>query len=166
MKCSRRFTLDIGLANEQAALLDRTKALLSESLKTTLVDAAYGSRLIICLNDCGQLLQRKPESIILCVLPDDKCDDVTMQIHFSLIEAFCLENDILVIKVDSAAKLEKLYRTVRLCRDDDGNWPSDFNCMIVEDLANGLSEAEACVLEFGRTTCDMLSRPTIELDVS
>jgi len=36
---------------------------------------------------------------MLCVLPDDKCDDVTLQIHFTLIEAFCLENDILVVKV-------------------------------------------------------------------
>ena len=35
------------------------------------------------------------------MLPDDKCDDVTMQIHFTLIEAFCLENDILVVKVTS-----------------------------------------------------------------
>jgi len=42
---------------------------------------------------------RKPEKIVLCVLPDDKCDDITMQIHFTLIEAFCLENDILVVKV-------------------------------------------------------------------
>jgi len=44
-------------------------------------------------------LCRNPESIILCVLPDDKCDDITMQIHFTLIEAFCLENNILVLKV-------------------------------------------------------------------
>ena len=36
----------------------RTKTLLSESLKETLVDAAYDSRLITGLNGCGQLLQR------------------------------------------------------------------------------------------------------------
>ena len=132
----------------------RTKTLLSESLKETLVVAARDSRLTCGLYDCGQLLQmyamlfvvcliyiyfntffyrklsfvqlkltvlycyfvlqiilcltlgvflcrfcRNPESIILCLLPDDKCDDVTMQIHFTLIEAFCLENDILVLKV-------------------------------------------------------------------
>jgi len=37
-----------------------------------------------------------------------------------------------VIQVDSAAKLEKVYDGVSLCRDADVNWPSDFNCMLVE----------------------------------
>jgi len=38
--------------------LIRTKTLLSESVKQTLVDASYDNRLIIGLNDCGQILQR------------------------------------------------------------------------------------------------------------
>lgn len=165
MKRSHQLMLDIDLASEHAALFDRTKALLSESLKETLVGAGRDRRLTCGLDNCGQLLQMNPESIILCVLPDDKCDDVAMHIHFTLIEAFCLENDILVLKVDSAAKLEKVYDSVKVRHDADGNWPSDFNCMLVEDSVGELSEAEEYVLEFGRTTCDMLSRPIVELNI-
>jgi len=35
----------------------------------------------------------------------------------------------------------------------------------VKDSAGELSEAEEYVLEFGRTTCDMLSRPIVELNI-
>jgi len=38
----------------------------------------------------------------------------------------------LSLQVDSAAKLEKVYDSVSLCRDADIHWPSDFNCMLVE----------------------------------
>ena len=47
----------------------------------------------------------------------------------------CADNDVLVtlsLQVDSAAKLEKVYDSVSLCRDADIHWPSDFNCMLVE----------------------------------
>ena len=36
---------------------------------------------------------------MLCVLPENAVDDVTLHIHFTLIEAYCWENDIRVIKV-------------------------------------------------------------------
>ena len=45
-------------------------------------------------------------------------------------------------------------------RQVDRAWACD-----VQDSAKGLSEVEEYMLEFGRTTCDMLPRPTIELDV-
>jgi len=36
---------------------------------------------------------------MLCVLPEDTSGDVALHIHFTLIEAFCWENDIRVVKV-------------------------------------------------------------------
>jgi len=36
---------------------------------------------------------------MLCILPEDASNDVALHIHFTLIEAFCWENDIRVVKV-------------------------------------------------------------------
>lgn len=41
-----------------------------------------------------------PEEVGLCLLPEvAETEDVTVQIHHKLVEAFCWENDIEVIKV-------------------------------------------------------------------
>ena len=40
-----------------------------------------------------------------CVLPANSCDDVTLHLHVTLVEAFCYENDIPLIKVDDMSKL-------------------------------------------------------------
>ncbi|XP_067677730.1 growth arrest and DNA damage-inducible protein GADD45 gamma-like [Haliotis asinina] len=55
---------------------------------------------------CADLLTHNPDSVMLCILPDasDHCD-VTVHIQQTLIQAFCWENDIQMIKVDSADKL-------------------------------------------------------------
>ena len=42
---------------------------------------------------------------MLCILPEDASNDVALHIHFTLIEAFCLENDIRVVKVQFYSKL-------------------------------------------------------------
>jgi len=44
-------------------------------------------------------LCRSPDSVMLCVLPEDTSGDVALHIHFTLIEAFCWENDIRIVKV-------------------------------------------------------------------
>jgi len=45
--------------------------------------------------------------VMMCILPEDASDDVTLHIHFTLIEAFCWENDIRVVKVQFESKLQK-----------------------------------------------------------
>jgi len=42
---------------------------------------------------------RKADSVMLCILPVNDTNDVTLQIHSTLIEAFCWENDINLVKV-------------------------------------------------------------------
>jgi len=58
---------------------------------------------------------------MLCVLPEDSSDDVALHIHFTLIEAFCWENDIAVIKVTnylcSSFREYKSYTVSESCRN-------------------------------------------------
>lgn len=54
----------------------------------------------------------KPEEVCLCLLPDiSETKDVTTLIHHKLVEAFCWENDIALVKVDSFKKLGNMITT-------------------------------------------------------
>lgn len=42
---------------------------------------------------------RNADDVQFCVLPANKCNDLTLGLHITLIEAFCWENDIPLLKV-------------------------------------------------------------------
>ncbi|NWT49202.1 GA45B protein, partial [Chroicocephalus maculipennis] len=44
---------------------------------------------------------RDPDSVVLCAPPPDEEDegDIALQIHFTLIQAFCCDNDIHILRV-------------------------------------------------------------------
>lgn len=42
---------------------------------------------------------RAPDDVTLCILPVGDNGDVTVHIHHTLMEAYCLENDIKLLKV-------------------------------------------------------------------
>ena len=48
--------------------------------------------------------------MMLCILPINDTNDVTLQIHSTLIEAFCWENDINLIKVRVFWESWRFYR--------------------------------------------------------
>jgi growth arrest and DNA-damage-inducible protein len=157
MKCVKGLTLDISLAANKMELFNRSKQSLSSSLQETLLDAKHDQRLTCGIYESAQLLQMSPESIMLCVLPEDKSDDLAVQIHFTLIRAFCLENDIAVVKVDSTAKIKTILA--------DKN-ASDYNCILVEfPMKRSLSSAEENLLDFGYATGDVSPLPVLSLEV-
>jgi len=51
---------------------------------------------------------------MLCILPENSANDITLHIHFTLIEAFCWENDIRIIKVNTAYSITILLFTILL----------------------------------------------------
>ena len=51
---------------------------------------------------------------MMCILPEDASSDVALHIHFTLIEAFCWENDIRVVKVKLMIINSKINGTVCL----------------------------------------------------
>ena len=52
--------------------------------------------------------------MMLCILPINDTNDVTLQIHSTLIEAFCWENDINLIKVRVFWESWRFYRLLIL----------------------------------------------------
>lgn len=67
--------------------------------------------------------------MVLCVLATDEEDedDIALQIHFTLLQAFCCDNDINILRVSGVRRLSALL-------EDDtgtGNEPRDLHCILV-----------------------------------
>lgn len=68
-----------------------------------------------------------PDSVAFCVLATDdeyECD-IALQIHFTLIQAFCFDNDINVVRVNDIARLADLVGA------DESGEPKDAHCILV-----------------------------------
>lgn len=72
---------------------------------------------------------RDPDSVVLCLLATDEEDedDVALQIHFTLLQAFCVDTDINILRVSGTTRLAQLLG------DDisNGNEPRDLHCILV-----------------------------------
>ncbi|KTG22656.1 hypothetical protein cypCar_00025002 [Cyprinus carpio] len=68
-----------------------------------------------------------PDSVAFCVLATDEeyeCD-IALQIHFTLIQAFCFDNDINIVRVND---IERLANIVGSNQDEE---PKDVHCILV-----------------------------------
>lgn len=63
-----------------------------------------------------------------CVLAADEEDegDIALQIHFTLIQAFCCENDIDIVRVNDVTKLAAVVGP----SEEDGE-PRDLHCILI-----------------------------------
>ncbi|NXM12308.1 GA45A protein, partial [Ploceus nigricollis] len=51
-----------------------------------------------------------PDNVVLCLLAaeEEEAGDAALQIHFTLLRAFCCENDINILRVSNPARLAEL----------------------------------------------------------
>lgn len=71
---------------------------------------------------------RDPDNVVLCLLATDEDDqDVALQIHFTLIQAFCCENDINILRVNNMGRLAEILEGVKPI----GGEPIDLHCVLV-----------------------------------
>lgn len=75
---------------------------------------------------------RDPDSVVLCVLATDEEDenDVALQIHFTLIQAFCCDIDINIVRVSGMRRLAQVLGEP-LSTDNNANEPKDLHCILV-----------------------------------
>ena len=69
---------------------------------------------------------RDPDNVVLCLLATDDEEDVALQIHFTLIQAFCCENDINILRVGNMRRLAEI-----LGGGKPGGEPMDLHCVLV-----------------------------------
>ncbi|PWA29593.1 hypothetical protein CCH79_00008043 [Gambusia affinis] len=74
-------------------------------------------------------LTRDPDSVVLCVLAADDEEDVALQIHFTLLQSFCCDSGINILRVSGVQRLWQLLGGVDANRNQEES--GDLHCMLV-----------------------------------
>ncbi|CAH1111246.1 unnamed protein product [Psylliodes chrysocephalus] len=143
-------------------MFNRSK--LGRAVHGMLTHARVNRRLICGLLPAVAYLEKSPEDVLFCVLPQTRPGDSTMHMQTVLLQAFCYENDIPVIQVDSSDKLSE-YCGVQ-------NTKSGCSCAVVtKDLSLPptpedefpMSPTEQILADFYEFTLEEYPRPVIPL---
>lgn len=90
-------------------------------VRSVLVAANETNRTVLGFSDAIKLLSKKPEDAQFCFLAEPKHGDSATHMHEVLLQAFCYEHGIYIIKVDSSRKLATVLGTTK----------SDESCVLV-----------------------------------
>lgn len=103
----------------------------SQALEELLVAAQRQDCLTVGVYESAKLMNVDPDSVVLCVLATDEEDedDIALQIHFTLLQAFCCDNDINILRVSGVRRLAQVLEEDT--EDSNGNEPRDLHCILV-----------------------------------
>lgn len=103
---------------------------IAKSLRDTILAAKSQGRVKYGVLQAAKAMET-PENVMLCILTVDDIEDLTAHMYRTLIEAFCCENEIRVIKVSiqrilfvrttSLSPLSNLYTTC-ICDPNATTW--------------------------------------------
>ncbi|CAL8310308.1 unnamed protein product [Lota lota] len=105
----------------------------SDALEALVVAAQRQDCLTVGVYESAKLMNVDPDSVVLCVLATDEEDegDIALQIHFTLLQAFCCDNGINIVRVAGMRRLGQLLGEPAVAVDDNGNEPRDLHCILV-----------------------------------
>lgn len=84
---------------------------IGDTVRSALVDAMNEDRLVLGLLDSVKTLAKAPEDSLFCIMAQPEIGDSATHMHEVLLEAYCYENGIYIIKVDSSSKLCRIIGT-------------------------------------------------------
>ncbi len=84
---------------------------LGSTLRSALILAKEEDRLVLGLLDSVKTLANAPEDSLFCIMAEPEIGDSATHMHEVLLEAYCYENGIYIIKVDSSSKLCRIVGT-------------------------------------------------------
>ncbi|EDW01594.1 growth arrest and DNA damage-inducible protein GADD45 alpha [Drosophila grimshawi] len=127
-------------------------------VKTALLRAQSESRVIVGLSDAINVLSKSPEGSLFCLMAEPKAGDSATHMHEVLLEAFCYENDIYVIKVDDATKLSRIlgHESVESCCLVQKTWGG-------EQSEEQLNKAENQLVDYCEVHWDATQQPIVQL---
>uniref|UniRef100_A0A8B9M097 Growth arrest and DNA damage inducible gamma n=1 Tax=Accipiter nisus TaxID=211598 RepID=A0A8B9M097_9AVES len=99
-----------------------------KALHELLVSAQRRGCLTAGVYESAKLMNVDPDIVTFCVLATDEEDegDIALQIHFTLIQAFCCENDIDIVRVNDVAKLAAIVGP-----SEESGEPRDLHCLLI-----------------------------------
>uniref|UniRef100_A0A3Q2I857 Growth arrest and DNA damage-inducible protein GADD45 alpha n=2 Tax=Boreoeutheria TaxID=1437010 RepID=A0A3Q2I857_HORSE len=107
-----------------------------DALEEVLSKALSQRTITVGVYEAAKLLNVDPDNVVLCLLAADEDDDrdVALQIHFTLIQAFCCENDINILRVSNPGRLAELLLLepdASPAASEGAAQPPDLHCVLV-----------------------------------
>lgn len=145
---------------QQNKSMDYSK--IGRTVKSALLKAQAESRVIVGLSAAIQVLSKSPEGSLFCLMAMPQVGDSATHMHEVLLEAFCYENDIYVIKVDCPSKLSRILGKTVL-----------ESCCLVQKTWTGAEESgeeqlnkqEEMLVDYCEAYWDAPQHPIVELPV-
>lgn len=129
---------------------------IGEVVRTVLSMAKSAHRITLGFTDAIKLLSNTPEEAQFCFLAEPKRGDSATHIHEVLLQAFCYEHGIYIIKVDSGRKLAHVLGTMN----------ADETCVLIRSGATTTTTIEESQTEADEITTQLnVSSSTAEEDV-
>ncbi|XP_038608540.1 growth arrest and DNA damage-inducible protein GADD45 alpha [Tachyglossus aculeatus] len=119
---------DLATGQQRAERMDKV----GDALEEVLSKALSQRTITVGVYEAAKLLNVDPDNVVLCLLAADEDDDrdVALQIHFTLIQAFCCENDIDILRVSNPGRLAELL-LLGTASSGDAEQPPDLHCVLV-----------------------------------
>uniref|UniRef100_A0A8C2HIY7 Growth arrest and DNA-damage-inducible, gamma b, tandem duplicate 1 n=1 Tax=Cyprinus carpio TaxID=7962 RepID=A0A8C2HIY7_CYPCA len=98
-----------------------------KALEEVLVSSKANDCLTIGVYESAKVMNVDPDSVSFCVLAMDEefeCD-IALQIHFTLIQAFCFDNDISIVSVNDMQLLSEIFGVISKHLGEDGQNPAE-----------------------------------------
>ncbi|XP_068190939.1 growth arrest and DNA damage-inducible protein GADD45 gamma-like [Antennarius striatus] len=108
------------------------------ALEEVLVSAKDNDSITVGVYECAKVMNLDPDSVSFCVLAMDEefeCD-IALQIHFTLIQSFCFDNDISIVRVSDMQRLAEIV-------GDKAEQLEDAHCVLITNPADGSWEDPA-----------------------
>ncbi|XP_022615108.1 growth arrest and DNA damage-inducible protein GADD45 alpha-like [Seriola lalandi dorsalis] len=105
----------------------------AKALEEVLSSALPQGCITVGVYEAAKSLNADPDNVVLCLLATDDEEDVALQIHFTLIQAFCCENDINILRVSNMRRLAEILGGVK-----PGGEPMDLHCVLVTNPQSSL----------------------------
>ncbi|KAM7344950.1 growth arrest and DNA damage-inducible 45 isoform 1-T1 [Cochliomyia hominivorax] len=136
--------------------MDYTK--IGRTVKNALLKAQIESRVIVGLSAAIKVLSKAAEGSLFCIMAVPQDGDSATHMQQVLLEAFCYENDIYVIKVDCPMKLSRILgkTTIESCCLVQKTWTGDHN-------EESLNKLESLLVDHCEAFWDSPQKPIIQL---
>uniref|UniRef100_A0A2M4AUU6 Ribosomal protein eL8/eL30/eS12/Gadd45 domain-containing protein n=1 Tax=Anopheles triannulatus TaxID=58253 RepID=A0A2M4AUU6_9DIPT len=130
---------------------------IGSSARKALLQALQEKRLVVGLANAVRSLAKEPDQFTFCFMAPAQEDS---HMHEVLLEAFCLEHDIYIVRVDSAYKLSRLVQSSVIA-----------SCALVRKLpkklvrkaSNSFRRSESILVEHCELFLDDPHKPIVKL---
>ena len=142
--------------NNNTSPMDYTQ--MGRTVKNALLKAQGESRVIVGLSAAIKVLSKAAEGSLFCLMAVPQDGDSATHMHEVLLEAFCYENDIYVIKVDCPIKLSRILgkNSIESCCLVQKTWTGDQN-------EESLNKLESLLVDYCEAYWDSPQKPIIQL---